>query len=103
MSEPITTALGIKVSTLVAGFAGGLVSMAFMPPSAPKSQVFFSVLVGCLSAGWVTPLALYKFDFPPQIENGIGFLIGLTAMSLIPYILRIAKARAAAEAKKDEA
>lgn len=97
MSEPITTALGIKLSTIVAGFAGGVVSLAVLHPVTLK-QATLAVVVGCLTATWLTPIAVYKFGLSAQMEGGTAFVIGLCAMAIIPAIYKAAGTIAASRA-----
>lgn len=87
MSEPVTTTLGIKLSTTVAGFAGGVVSLAFVQ-GLTRMQAVASVTVGALTAAYLTPAALYRFDLGPELSNAMAFVIGLCAMSIIPAIRR---------------
>lgn len=84
---PESGALGVKLASLVAGFAGGVVSLSFVRELS-KLQAILAVLTGSLCAGYLTPIfALY---LPPVVpEPTLAFLVGLTAMNLIPGILHL--------------
>lgn len=77
--------LGVKLSTLVAGFAGGIVSLAFLQ-GLSRPQAIGAVVVGTLSAAYLTPFAVDKLGIAPTLQNGAAFVIGLCAMSIIPAV-----------------
>lgn len=84
---PESGALGVKLASLVAGFAGGVVSLSFVRELS-RWQAVLAVLTGSLCAGYLTPiLALYLPAGVP--EPTLAFLVGLTAMNLIPGILHL--------------
>jgi hypothetical protein len=86
MAEPVSTALGVKLVNLIAGFAGGVVSLAFVQ-GLTRFQAVMAVVVGALSANYLTPIAVDKLGIvQPDFQNGMAFVIGLTAMNLIPAI-----------------
>jgi len=87
MTEPVSTAIGIKLASLVAGFAGGVVSLAFLS-NLTRWQAAMAVVVGSLSAAYMTPVAIVYMGWTdrPELQNGTAFVIGLTAMNLIPAI-----------------
>lgn len=84
---------GVKYGTLLAGFFGGVVYVA-LTEGLNKYQVFSSLLIGVLTASYLTPIltayASKVLDLPisTETENGIAFLIGLCAISVIPAIIR---------------
>lgn len=86
MSETVFTALGIKIGTAVFGFAGGIVSLAFIK-DLTRAQAAIAVAVGLITAVSVTPLITALTGVThPGLENGIAFLSGLCAMSGLPLI-----------------
>lgn len=93
MTEPVSSAIGIKLASLVAGFAGGVVSLAFLR-HLTRFQACMAVIVGSLSAAYMTPVAIMYMGWADKLElqNGTAFVIGLTAMNLIPA-LKAAAAR----------
>ena len=99
-NETITTDLGIKLTSLVAGFAGGIVSLAFLQGLTRKQSVL-AVVVGCLTAVYLTPVAVWWLNLSPQMENGTSFLLGLSAMNIIPIIKLWISSRAKHAAEVD--
>jgi hypothetical protein len=93
MSEPVSTAIGVKLSSTIAGFAGGVVSLAFVQ-GLTRTQAVMAVVVGSLSAAYLTPLATEYLHISPELQNGAAFVIGLCAMSIIPAIKRMVAQRA---------
>lgn len=88
--------LGVKYSALVAGFAGGVVSLAYLK-ELTRPQMVLAVLAGSASAGYMTPVAIpllaraIGIDASPAFENAAAFLLGLTSMNIIPGILRLSE------------
>lgn len=79
------TALGIKLSTAVVGFVGGVMSLAFIQ-NLTRWQAFQSVVIGTLSANYVTPVVVEYYKLPADMSLGIAFLIGMFAMSIVPAV-----------------
>lgn len=88
--------LGVKLASVVAGFAGGVVSLSFVK-ELTKTQAALAVLTGSLSAGYLTPVITQLFiKFIPELvftvpEPSIAFIVGLTAMNIIPGIIKLAE------------
>lgn len=95
------TGLGIKISLAVAGFCGGLVSLAFLE-GLTRKQAVLAVLVGCFTAIYGTPAIMLWFNVNPQLENATAFLAGLTAMNIIPLVKKAAAARFQAQTATPE-
>ncbi|PMQ04178.1 hypothetical protein DyAD56_15935 [Dyella sp. AD56] len=93
MTEPVSATLGIKLSTTIAGFAGGVVSLAFIQ-NLNRTQAIGAVVVGTLTAAYLTPAILEHFNLGPELNNGAAFVIGLCAMSIIPAIKKAVSRRA---------
>jgi len=83
--------LGLKLATLVAGFAGGVVSLSFVKKLTPISAVL-AVITGAAAAGYGTPIILHFFNLPPELQDGCAFFLGLTAMNIIPGIIYASEA-----------
>lgn len=100
MAEPATAAaggmLGVKYAALVAGFAGGVVSLAFLR-ELNRAQMVLAVLAGSACAGYLTPVAIpmlaraISIEPTPALENAAAFLLGLTSMNLIPGLMRLSE------------
>lgn len=84
-------ALGLKYASLVAGFAGGVVSLSYMR-SMSRMQMSAAVVAGTCVAGYLTPLAALYWNIPVETENAVAFLLGLTSMNIVPGIVRLSSA-----------
>jgi hypothetical protein len=98
MAEPASTAgiLGVKYAALVAGFAGGVISLAYLR-ELTRAQMVIAVLAGSACAGYMTPVAIpvmaraLGIDPTPAMENAAAFLLGLTSMNIIPGVLHLSE------------
>lgn len=88
-ATPDGAMLGVKLASLVAGFAGGVVSLSFVRELS-KMQASLAVVTGALCAGYLTPavVAYLGASFP---EPSIAFVVGLTAMNIIPGIIKVSE------------
>jgi hypothetical protein len=78
--------LGIKLSTLVSGFAGGMFYYYINGSKQSKINLVQTVLeavisgmMGGIFAVYMTPLAMWYFSIPNSVEisAGAGFVVGL--------------------------
>ncbi len=100
MAEPASAAaggiLGVKYAALVAGFAGGVVSLAYLRELS-RAQMVLAVLSGAACAGYLTPVAIpliagaIGVAATPALENAAAFLVGLTSMNLIPGLMHLSE------------
>lgn len=91
MSDPTAAGvLGVKYSALVAGFAGGIVSLSYLR-ELTRVQMFMAVIAGTATSGYLTPLAQHWVAMPVEAENAVAFLLGLTAMNVVPGFLRLSE------------
>lgn len=81
--------LGVKLASVVAGFAGGVISLSFIK-QLTKWQAFLAVATGSLTAGYMTP-AIIVYIGTAMPEPSVAFIVGLTAMNLIPGLVRLAE------------
>lgn len=92
MTEPATTAagsiLGIKYGTLIAGTIGGVLSLRYLENLSLPGRLF-AIAAGVALAGYGTPALDAWLDLPDSIENAVAFLLGLSAMNLIPGFIKI--------------
>lgn len=72
---------GLKLTSAIAGFAGGLISLAH-EKTLTKWQRIVVLLVAATCAGYLTPLAGHYLELSEQMLSGLSFLIGLMAMKL---------------------
>lgn len=86
------SAIGLKIAYIVAGFMGGVISLSFIK-QLNGWQAFIAVFTGSISAGYGTPIAVYYITGlqSPALENGAAFVIGLTAMNIIPGIVKLSE------------
>lgn len=94
--DPVQGFLGIKLTHLLAGVAGGTVR-AFLAGGGWLAAVS-SVVIGSLTAGYLTTpvYAGMRAYFPSMSkdissEHAVGFLVGLTAMLICEGVLRAAR------------
>lgn len=94
MADPLSTdggIFGLKFATLLAGVAGGVVSLSFIK-ELTKLQAVTSVVTGALTAGYQTPMAIQYLSLTsPEAQNCAAFVIGLTAMNIIPGLLKLSE------------
>lgn len=96
--SPEPTILGIKVAHLVAGAAGGL-ARSLTRPGGSIVRHMTTAVVGTIVAGYGTPAATAvtaRYLATPDLsvaslEGMVGFVLGLTGMSLCEALLRWAR------------
>lgn len=86
---------GVSPQHAVAGLGGGLASLPFMKP-ANKLAVLGSITAGVMVAMFLTPVVaeilaakVLGSKLTESAELGLAFLLGLTAMILIPLALGV--------------
>ncbi len=94
MAEPVTTVAGgwagIKIAPLVAGFAGAVVSLSYVR-QLNRWQMCMALASGALCAAYLTPFVRHFTNFPAELENGIAFLVGVSAMNLVPGMIKLSE------------
>ena len=91
MAEPVsTTVAGLKLSTMLGGFMGALVSLSFVAGMGIIGRAT-AVFTGTVTAAYLTPVVVAYWGIGPAAENGLGFLIGLTSMNIIPGLIAAAR------------
>jgi hypothetical protein len=84
--DPVQTWIGVKLTNLLAGMAGGSVYAILMKGT--KGESFGYVMVGLATAAYLTvPVYAVAIKYLPvpvdnATENATGFLLGVTAMYL---------------------
>lgn len=90
MTEPSSAGIagyfGIKVSTFIAHILGQLISLSFMAPMGIKKKIT-TVITGTIIAYYGTQLTLHLFPSLAPADGAVGFVIGLTAMSIVKTII----------------
>lgn len=82
--------LGIKLAVIIAGFAGGVVSLSFVKDLS-RQYAILAVFTGTVTANYLTPAVTHYFDALKAYDNLAAFLIGLTAMNIIPGLLKLSE------------
>ena len=93
MTEPIATIsgfLGLKYGTMLGGFLGALVSLSFITELGWGGRMS-AVVTGTATAAYATPVIVAYWSVGAAAENGIGFLLGLTSMNIIPGVMLASK------------
>ena len=91
--EPQVAAVLAKLGAFAPGFAGAVLSLAFVEALSRRGRIL-AVLVGCLSAMFLAPALCEIADLfwpealPSAIRAAILFLTGLCAMGCLPQLLR---------------
>lgn len=81
-----SSALGIQLAIVVAGFSGGVVSTLFAT-NLTRKESLGTILASVLTAAYATPAAVAYFNITlPVYQYGTAFLIGLFTMSLVPAL-----------------
>ena len=89
MSEPISlSALMAKYAFLIAGFIGALLSLSFVKALQVR-HIYAALVTGAATAHYGTPLVGHFLGLPASVLPGIGFLIGVMGMNLIPALLKL--------------
>lgn len=81
---------GTRVEPLVFGFAGGVVSLRYMKELTPL-QAALAVFTGLFVSWAFTPLAMAYLHLPELAGNGTAFLLGLTAMNIVPGFVKLSE------------
>lgn len=79
---------GLEAGTLLAGFLGAIVSLRFLR-DLTVIQALLAVITGAVVAGYTAPIAKHYLSLSEPMKHGLGFLLGLTAMNLVPGVVRL--------------
>lgn len=79
--------LGIKLSVLMSGLVGGIISLTYEERISAQ-RAFFLILGGASTAAYLQPLAEHYLGIPENFSSGLGFVLGLTAMKILDFIIR---------------
>ena len=90
MKEDITI-IGVKITTIIAGFIGALISLSFSKEKykSTKSMLirnFIKLSGGTSCAVFVTPLALSYQGLPQEMDNALSFIIGIIGMNIASWL-----------------
>ena len=93
MTEPATTAgtlLGVKYGAVLAGALGGILSLRYIENLTLWGRIL-AILAGATVAGYGTPVLDHWLDMGADAENALAFFLGLTAMNIIPGLIRLSE------------
>ena len=91
-SEPAVAALVTKAASFLPGFAGSVLSLAFVEALSARGRVL-AVVVGVCAVVWISPALAAGTDLvwpgamPTEVRSAIQFLTGLCAMGCLPPLL----------------
>ncbi len=77
---------GAPLPVVLAGLAGALVALSFLPPSTFLRAVA-TVAGSTLCAAYLEPLAQHMADLPQRLALGLAFGIGLLAQPVIAWAM----------------
>ena len=90
MAEPISfTALLAKHAVAIAGFLGTAVTLSYMESPMGKVRMVLALAGGSITATFLTPMLGFYLAIPSAIHGGVGFLLGILAMGIIPGLMKI--------------
>jgi peptidoglycan/LPS O-acetylase OafA/YrhL len=80
--------IGVTTPHIVAGFMGGVLSLAFVKQLSVK-QVFLSVFAGAVTAAYMTPVVMgwLGWELKPHLSNATAFMTGFLAMNILAMLL----------------
>ena len=90
MAEPISfTALLSKHAVAIAGFLGTAVTLSYLERPMGKIRMALALAGGSITATFLTPMLGFYLAIPSAIHGGVGFLLGILAMGIIPGLMKI--------------
>lgn len=82
---------GVKLSAVIAGFVGGVVSLAMIRDLTPKIAVT-TVIGGTACAAYLTPLIVDYLELGgSNLENALAFLTGVCGMNGVAGVFKISE------------
>lgn len=83
--------IGAKISAIVAGFVGGVVSLAMIRDLTPKVAIT-TVIGGTACAAYLTPLIVSYFNLGgSDLENALAFLTGVCGMNGVAGVFKLSE------------
>ncbi len=89
-ASPEGAVYGVKLASLIAGFAGGVVSLGFVR-QLTKTQSALAVFTGAATAAYGTPVITHFISVNSEYEFSVAFFVGLTAMNIIPGVIELSR------------
>ena len=82
--QDVLSAIGVKITDVVAGLAGGIVNALFFIKSLTPRDVIASILGGSITTAYLAPVVGKTMGTDSQV---VGFIIGLTAMAICQQLI----------------
>ena len=90
--QPEAAALFSKAAAFLPGFAGSVLSLAFVEALTVRGRVL-AVVVGLCAVVWIAPALsagldlVWPGEMPREVRSAVQFLTGLCAMGCLPPLL----------------
>ena len=81
----LETQLGIKLSVLVAGLIGGIVSLTY-ETKLSFQRALLLIISGAATAAYLQPFLEHVLSLDTKFSAGAGFLLGLVSMKVINFL-----------------
>ncbi|EKB02669.1 hypothetical protein HMPREF9711_03131 [Myroides odoratimimus CCUG 3837] len=81
--------IGIELVLLLAGIAGGFVSLTSKPKNMTRMQQIGTVISGGLTANYLTPLVAEWWGSSGQALYGLAFALGYSGMKSLELVFKI--------------
>lgn len=78
---------GVKLSIVLAGFAGAMCVLSFLPKFSSRSRMWAAVGVSTLAAAYLTKIALKLAGWDGDLGLGVGFGIGFMFQSVGTWLI----------------
>jgi fructose-specific phosphotransferase system IIC component len=78
---------GIKLSVLLAGLIGGVVSLTY-ETKITFYRALLLIVSGASVAAYLQPLAEHWMNLPEKFSTALGFILGLVSMKVIHFIMQ---------------
>jgi hypothetical protein len=82
----LETQLGIKLSVLVAGLIGGVVSLTY-ETKLSFQRALLLIVSGAATAAYLQPLFEHILSLDARFSSGAGFILGLVSMKVINFLV----------------
>ena len=83
--------IGAKISAIIAGFVGGVVSLAMIRDLTPKVAIT-TVIGGTACAAYLTPLIISYLNLSgSDLENALAFLTGVCGMNGVAGVFKLSE------------
>lgn len=78
---------GVKLSIVLAGFAGAMCVLSFLPKFSSRQRMWAAVAVSSLAAAYLTKIALKVIGWDGDLGIGVAFAIGFMFQSVGTWLI----------------